>query len=95
MEGKINQDFGAFANKADANRNGTLVINSALRNLQNVPDLDTITKTKKKQKEIMDLMKAVAVNSYKIGRAYLIFCVNARVSLERDPFLSKLNGELV
>ena len=28
-------------------------------------------------------------------RAYLIFCVNARVSLERDPFLSKLNGELV
>ena len=30
-----------------------------------------------------------------IFRAYLIFCVNARVSLERDPFLSKLNGELV
>ena len=28
-------------------------------------------------------------------RAYLIFCVNALVSSERDPFLSKLNGELV
>ena len=28
-------------------------------------------------------------------RAYLIFCVNAQVSSERNPFLSKLNGELV
>jgi len=28
-------------------------------------------------------------------RAYLNFCVNAQVSSERNPFLSKLNGELV
>ena len=30
-----------------------------------------------------------------LRRAYLIFCVNAQVSSERNPFLSKLNGELV
>ena len=30
-----------------------------------------------------------------IIRAYPIFCVNDRISLERNPFFSKLNGKLV
>jgi len=69
MERKINEDFGAYANRANANRNDSLVIDSALGNLQNFPDLDTIIKSKSKQDEIMALMKIVAVNSYKIGLA--------------------------
>jgi hypothetical protein len=28
-------------------------------------------------------------------RAYQIFCVNGKISLERNPFFSELNGELV
>jgi hypothetical protein len=28
-------------------------------------------------------------------RAYLIFCVNGKVSSERNPFFSELNGKLV
>jgi len=27
--------------------------------------------------------------------AYQIFCVNDKISLERNPFFSELNGELV
>ena len=72
MERKINEDFGAYANRANSNRNDSLVIDSALGNLQNIPDLDTVTKSKTKQKEIMELMRAVAVNSYKIGFARAI-----------------------
>ena len=69
MERKIKEDFGAYANKANANRNDALIIDSALGNLQNFLDLDGITKSKRKQKEIMEIMKIVAVNSYKIGLA--------------------------
>jgi len=28
-------------------------------------------------------------------RACLIFCVNEKISFERNPFISKLNGELI
>jgi len=34
-------------------------------------------------------------SSKKVTGACLIFCVDNRVSLERNPFLPKLNGELV
>jgi hypothetical protein len=72
MEGKVNQDFGAFADKANVNRNDTLMINSAFGNLQNFPDLDAITKSRNKQNDIMAIMKMVAVNAYKIGFARAI-----------------------
>jgi len=85
MERKINEDFGAYANRANANRNDSLVIDSALGNLQNFPDLDTIIKSKSKQDEIMALMKIVAVNSYKIGLARAI-----NQDLTEDGFQSLL-----
>jgi len=87
MEGKANQDFGAFANKANANRNGTLVINSALGNLQNFPNLDVITKSKNKQNDILAIMKMIAVNAYKIGFARAI-----NQDLTDDGFQSLLYG---
>ena len=31
----------------------------------------------------------------KLNRACQIFCVNGKISLERNPFFSKLNGKLV
>ena len=33
--------------------------------------------------------------NYDFVRACLIFCVNDKILLERNPFFSKLNGELV
>jgi len=47
MEQKINDVFGACASKANANRNDTLLISSALLGLQNLPNLGGIVRSKK------------------------------------------------
>jgi len=67
MERKINEDFGACANRANSNRTDALLIDAALGNLQGLFDLDGITKPKGKQREILELVRAVAVNAYQIG----------------------------
>jgi len=91
MERKASQDFGAFANRTNANRNGTLMINSALGNLQNFPDLDAITKSKSGQNEIMAIMKMVAANACKIGFARAI---DAGISPHDFQCLLHSNDEL-